>query len=162
VATRRLLVARPDVAIDYVTFDDDNQTRLRETVPIARKVLPADDIEDAVTKHETAPLLCTILAEAESEGPLVASRATIDQREELRLVVVVVAESFRDKADGTAGAYRLIEEVKIAMRSKSWKNPQADGPFVFERWRFMTRRGPRVAYQVEFRATAVDDYAAVA
>jgi hypothetical protein len=31
---------------------------------------------------------------------------------------------------------------------------QADGPFVFERWQFMMRRGPRVSYQVEFHATA--------
>ncbi|MGN6187173.1 MAG: hypothetical protein ACTHQM_26345 [Thermoanaerobaculia bacterium] len=150
------------MAIDYLAFDDANQARLRHAVGTARKVLPADDIEDAITKHETAPLLCTILSESESDGPLVASRTTIDQREELRLIVVVVAESFRDKADGTAGAYRLIEEVKLAMRSREWKNPHADGPFVFERWRFMTRRGPRVAYQIEFRATAVDDYARAA
>lgn len=146
------------MAIDYLIFDDENQARLREAIPDAKKVLPADDIEDAITKHENAPLLCTILPSAESDGPLVASKVSIDQREQLHLVVVVVAESFRDKADGTAGAYRLIQQVKAAMRSKVWKNSQADGPFIFERWQFMVRRGQRVAYQVEFRATAVEDF----
>jgi hypothetical protein len=146
------------VAIDYLVFDDENQDRLRAAVTEAKKVLAADDIEDAITKHENAPLLCTILPKAESDGPLIASKAAIDQREELKLIVVIVAESFRDKPDGTAGAYRLIQLVKAAMRSKVWRNTQADGPFVFERWQFMIRRGPRVAYQVEFRATAVDDY----
>lgn len=146
--------------IDYVVFDDENQQRLRDGVPEARKVLPADDIEDAITKHENAPLLCTLLPKAESEGPLVASKAVLDQREELSLTVVVIAESFRDKGDGTAGAYRLIQKVKSVMRSRMWKNSQADGPFIFEGWQFMVRRGPRVAYQVEFRATAVEDFAA--
>ena len=146
------------MAIDYLVFDDENQARLRAAVPDAKKVLPADDIEDAITKHENAPLLCTILAQAESDGPLVASKVNIDQREELKLIVVIVAESFRDKADGTAGAYRLIQQVKAAMRSKAWRNSQTDGPFIFDRWLFMMRRGPRVAYQVEFHATAVDDF----
>jgi hypothetical protein len=146
------------MAIDYLVFDDENQNRLRDQVTDARKVMSADDIEDAITKHENAPLLCTILPKAESDGPLVASKAVIDQREELKLIVVVVAESFRDKPDGTAGAYRLIGRVKAAMRSKAWKNTQADGPFVFERWQFMMRRGPRVAYQVEFHASAVEDF----
>jgi hypothetical protein len=146
------------VAIDYLAFDDENQARLREQVTDAKKVLPADDIEDAITKHENAPILCTILPKGESEGPLVASKTNIDQREELKLIVVIVAESFRDKPDGTAGAYRLIQKVKAAMRSKTWKNSQADGPFVFERWQFMMRRGPRVSYQVEFYATAVEDF----
>jgi hypothetical protein len=31
--------------------------------------------------------------------------------------------------------------VKAAIRSKAWKNTQADGPFVFDRWQFMMRRG---------------------
>jgi len=146
------------VAIDYLVFDDENQARLRSQITAAKKVLSADDIEDAITKHENAPLLCTILPKGESDGPLIASKASIDQREELKLIVVIVAESFRDKADGTAGAYRLIQEVKAAMRSKEWKNSQADGPFVFERWQFMIRRGTRVAYQVEFRATALEDF----
>jgi hypothetical protein len=146
------------VAIDYLGFDDENQARLREQVTDGKKVLPADDIEDAITKHENAPILCTILPKGESEGPLVASKTNIDQREELKLIIVIVAESFRDKPDGTAGAYRLIQKVKAAIRSKTWKNSQADGPFVFERWQFMMRRGPRVSYQVEFRATAVDDF----
>ena len=146
------------MAIDYLAFDDENQGRLREQVADAKKVLPADDIEDAITKHENAPILCTILPKGESEGPLVASKTNIDQREELKLIVVIVAESFRDKPDGTAGAYRLVQKVKAAMRSKTWKNSQADGPFVFERWQFMMRRGPRVSYQVEFHATAVEDF----
>ena len=146
------------MAVDYVVFDDENQSRLRSTVSDAKKVLPADDIEDAITKHDNAPILCTILPQAESDGPLVASKTNIDQREELKVIVVVVAESFRDKADGSAGAYRLIQKVKAAMRSKTWRNSQADGPFVFDRWVFMMRRGPRVAYQVEFHATAVDDF----
>jgi hypothetical protein len=146
------------MALDYLLFDDENQNRLREQITDAKKVLAADDIEDAITKHENAPLLCTILPKSESEGPLVASKASIDQREEVKLIVVVVAESFRDKPDGTAGAYRLIQQVKAAMRSKTWKNSQADGPFIFERWQFMMRRGPRVSYQVEFRATAVEDF----
>lgn len=146
------------MAIDYLAFDDENQARLRECVPSARKVLPADDIEDAITKHENAPLLCTMLPSAESDGPLVASRVVVDQREQLALVVIVVAESFRDKPDGTAGAYRLIREVKAALRSRVWKNSQADGPFVFDKWQFMVRRGPRVAYQVEFHATAVENF----
>lgn len=96
------------MAIDYLVFDDENQERLRIEIPSAKKVLPADDIEDAITKHENAPLLCTILPKAESDGPLVASKVSIDRREELKLFVVIVAESFRDKPDGTAGAYRLI------------------------------------------------------
>jgi hypothetical protein len=146
------------VAIDYLGFDDENQSRLRDQVTDAKKVLPADDIEDAITKHENAPLLCTILPKGESDGPLVASKTNIDQREELKLIVVIVAESFRDKPDGTAGAYRLIQKVKAAMRSKTWKNSQADGPFVFERWQFMMRRGARVSYQVEFRTTATEDF----
>ncbi len=146
------------MAIDYLAFDDENQARLRAEVTDAKKVLAADDIEDAIMKHENAPLLCTILPKAESEGPLVASKAVIDQREELSLIVVIVAESFRDKPDGTAGAYSLIQKVKAAMRSRTWKNSQADGSFVFERWQFMMRRGPRVAYQVEFRATAVENF----
>lgn len=146
------------MAVDYLVFDDENQARLRAEIPEAKKVLPADDIEDAITRHENAPLLCTVLPKAESDGPLVASKAIIDQREELSLFVVIVAESFRDKADGTAGAYRLIQKVKAAMRSKTWKNSQADGPFVFDRWQFMMRRGPRVAYQVEFHATAREDF----
>ena len=146
------------MAIDYLAFDDENQSRLRDQVTDAKKVLPADDIEDAITKHENAPILCTILPKGESEGPLVASKTNIDQREELKLIVVIVAESFRDKPDGTAGAYRLIQKVKVAMRSKTWKNSQADGPFVFERWQFMMRRGSRVSYQVEFRATATEDF----
>jgi hypothetical protein len=99
-----------------------------------------------------------VLPKAESDGPLVASKAIIDQREELSLFVVIVAESFRDKADGTAGAYRLIQKVKAAMRSKTWRNTQADGPFVFDRWQFMMRRGARVAYQVEFHATALENF----
>lgn len=144
--------------MDYLVFDDENQERLRTEVSDAKKVLPADDIEDAVTKHENAPLLCTLLPQGDSDGPLVASRAVIDQREELKLIVVVVAESFRDKADGTAGAYRLIQQVKAALRSKTWRNSQAEGPFVFERWMFMMRRGARVAYQVEFRATAIENF----
>lgn len=146
------------MAIDYLLFDNENQQRLRETIASAKKVLPADDIEDAISKHENAPLLCTILPRAESDGPLVASKASIDQREELRVIVVIVAESFRDKPDGTAGAYRLIQEVKAAMRSKTWRNSQADGPFVFERWQFMTRRNTRVAYQVEFSVRIVEDF----
>jgi hypothetical protein len=76
----------------------------------------------------------------------------------LALIVIIVAESFRDKPDGTAGAYRLIQQVKAAMRSKAWKTSQADRPFVFERWQFLIRRGPRVAYQIEFRATALEDF----
>lgn len=148
------------MAIDYLAFDDENQDRLRDQVTDAKKVLPADDIEDAITKHENAPILCTILPKGESEGPLVASKTNIDQREELKLIVVIVAESFRDKPDGTAGAYRLIQKVKAAMRSKTWKNSQADGPFVFERWQFMMRRGPRVSYQVEFRTTATENFTA--
>ena len=150
------------MAIDYALFDDENQSRLRSEISSAKKVLPADDIEDAITKHENAPLLCTILPQADSEGPLVASRTNIDQREELKLIVVIVAEGFRDKADGSPGAYRLISEVKAAIRSKEWKNSQADGPFVFDGWRFMMRRGSRVAYQVEFHATAIDDFARAA
>ena len=146
------------MAIDYLAFDDENQSRLREQVTDAKKVLPADDIEDAITKHENSPILCTILPKGESDGPLVASKTNIDQREELKLIVVIVAESFRDKPDGTAGAYRLIQKVKSAMRSKTWKNSQADGPFVFERWQFMMRRGSRVSYQVEFHATAIEDF----
>jgi hypothetical protein len=146
------------VAVDYLVFDDENQVRLREQVPEVKRVLAADDIEDAITKHENAPLLCTVLPKAESDGPLVASKAIIDQREELSLFVVIVTESFRDKADGTAGAYRLIQKVKAAMRAKTWKNSQADGPFVFDRWQFMLRRSTRVAYQVEFHATAHDDF----
>lgn len=146
------------MAIDYLVFDDENQERLREQIAEAKKVLSADDIEDAITKHENAPLLCTILPKGESEGPLVASRTNIDQREELKLIVVIVAESFRDKTDGTAGAYRLIQKVKAAMRARNWKNSQADGPFVFERWQFMMRRGTRVSYQVEFYATAIEDF----
>jgi hypothetical protein len=146
------------VAVDYLAFDDENQARLRDQIPEAKKVLAADDIEDAITKHDNAPLLCTVLPKAESEGPLVASKTNIDQREELSLFVVIVAESFRDKADGTAGAYRLIQKVKAAMRSRTWKNSQADGPFVFDRWQFMIRRGSRVAYQVEFHATACEDF----
>ena len=146
------------MAIDYLVFDDENQDRLRSRITAAKKVLSADDIEDAITKHENAPLLCTILPKGESEGPHIASKASIDQREELKLIVVIIAESFRDKPDGTAGAYRLIREVKAAIRSKTWKNSQADGPFIFERWQFMIRRGPRVAYQVEFRTTALEDF----
>lgn len=146
------------MAIDYLVFDDENQDRLRSQVTAAKKVLSADDIEDAITKHENTPLLCTILPKAESEGPLVASKVILDQREDLSLIVVVVAESFRDKTDGTAGAYRLIREVKAAMRSREWKNSQADGPFIFERWQFMVRRGTRLAYQVEFRASAAENF----
>jgi hypothetical protein len=146
------------VAVDYLTFDDENQARLREQIASAKKILPADDIEDAITKHENTPLICTILPQSESDGPLVASKTNLSQREQLKLIVVIVTESFRDKPDGTAGAYRLIQEVKAAMRSTGWRNTQADGPFVFDRWVFMMRRGPRVAYQVEFHATAVDDF----
>ncbi|HET7437521.1 MAG TPA: hypothetical protein VFN10_22645, partial [Thermoanaerobaculia bacterium] len=124
------------MAIDYLVFDDENQARLRSRVTDAKKVLAADDIEDAITKHENSPLLCTILPSGESDGPLVASKVILDQREDVKLIVVVIAESFRDKSDGTAGAYRLIQLVKAAMRAKDWKNSQADGPFVLERWRF--------------------------
>lgn len=157
------------MSIDYVAFDAENRARLAAEVTDAKSVLAADDIKDALSKHKPAPRLCTILPSAESEGKLTGGRRSRDQREELRLTVVIIAESFGDREDGTAGAYRLIRAVKCAVvdgdgaaAGGGWKNSQADGQFVYDGWRFIAREDQRVAYQVEFHASAYEDFKAAA
>jgi hypothetical protein len=157
------------MSIDYVAFDAENRDRLSALVTEAKSVLAADDIKDALSKHKAAPRLCTILPSAASEGRLVGSSRARDQREELRLVVIVIAESFGDREDGTAGAYRLIQAVKCAVvdghgaaTAAGWQNSQADGAFVYDGWRFLAREDQRVAYQVEFHANAQEDFRSAA
>ena len=147
------------VSFDPVQFDDENQARLRSIAGVT--IDSADSIEDALLKQASLPRLCTLDDGAKSEGRLVAAQTT--QRLRVRLSVVIIAESWRSKANGKKGALELIRDTKDTIVTRGairgeWQNPQCDGPFVFDEWAFMQRNGNRVAYQIDFHADAADDF----
>lgn len=147
------------VSFDPERFDDDNQERLRSIAGV--NVSSADDIEDAIGKQGPLPRICTLPEGGQSDGRLESSSK--DQWFSTRLVVVIVAESWRSKADGTKGALAILKSVKDTIVTKGaargeWQNPQANGPFVMAGWDFMQRSNRRVAYQAEFRTTVHDDF----
>ncbi len=151
------------MSFDAEKFDADNRARLSEIGGIA-SVDSADSVEDALMKQRALPMLCTLYDGSRSDGRVVPSNK--GQRLAVRLTVIVVAESWLSKADGKRGALPLIKAVKNTivtsyhpqLHPDEWKNPQADGPFVYVEDAFMQREKQRVAYQIDFRTNVYDDF----
>ena len=147
------------MSFDAELYDEGNQERLCTIAGVT--VGSVESIEEALLRQGPVPFLGTLYDGSKSEGRLVAGHP--GQRLNTRLSVVIVAESWRSREGGRVGALQLIKAVKNAIVTRGaargeWQNPEAEGPFVYDEDNFMQRSGNRVAYQVDFHASAYDDF----
>lgn len=145
------------MAFRRAQFDRDNQARLAALIPHAN-VTSAESVEDAIGKQLRAPILCTLYEGGRSAGREIARNK--GQTVDVKLTIVVIAENWHSKAEGRDGVYDLLDDVEQAI--VDWQNPQTSGGYIYVSDDFMMRKGPRIAYQIEFRASAWNDYQAAA
>lgn len=149
------------MSFDIERFDNDNQQRLRELIT-GVSIGSIEQLDDALELQVPLPFIGSLYAGGSSpDGRLAAGIK--DQRILVEPSFVIIAESFHSREHGRDAALALIRQVKNALVTKGaargeWQNPQAEGPFIYDRDSFLARSASRVAYEVNFHCWVTDNF----